>query len=312
MDAKCDMCGQAASRYKCPGCGKKTCSLPCVKNHKQEGSCDGIRKKSEFVPVKEFGDMNLLSDFRFLEDAGRKIDGAQRDNFQKRTRFNYARSKLTQQCKRLGINFLSMPYSMSRRRLNKSRYHNQTQNIQWTVKWVFPQANAQYTSEVADHMALADEINKYIHPAESDPVVRQRLRVYTQPGVDNVRLFLKAEARRADDSRFYELDKTKTLADNLIGKTIIEHPTIHVVLVYCCALYKIVDPEEESVVAEFVNPFESVMPQLQGNDKQSFRGRNHHRGRGRHRGRQTRGRHDDGSRLNQSDGSHQEDFSNFD
>ncbi|RXM34322.1 Box C/D snoRNA protein 1 [Acipenser ruthenus] len=36
-------------------------SLPCVKRHKSESGCSGVRDKAAFVPIGEFDEINLLS-----------------------------------------------------------------------------------------------------------------------------------------------------------------------------------------------------------------------------------------------------------
>lgn len=35
----CEICEEHPAKYKCPGCGKRTCSLPCVKAHKNDDGC---------------------------------------------------------------------------------------------------------------------------------------------------------------------------------------------------------------------------------------------------------------------------------
>jgi len=35
----CGVCGDAEAKYKCPRCAKRTCSLKCVKAHKQADEC---------------------------------------------------------------------------------------------------------------------------------------------------------------------------------------------------------------------------------------------------------------------------------
>lgn len=78
-------------------------SLQCVKKHKEDSGCSGIRNKTAFVPISQFDEMALLSgeslinwrditlrpclylhcmwtsDYRFLEDTGRFADGTTRD-----------------------------------------------------------------------------------------------------------------------------------------------------------------------------------------------------------------------------------------
>jgi len=55
------VCGVKEAKYRCPGCETSTCSLTCVKEHKKELKCDGIRKKVAYVPVAKMTDLHLLS-----------------------------------------------------------------------------------------------------------------------------------------------------------------------------------------------------------------------------------------------------------
>jgi len=57
--ASCCMCG-GDSRYRCPGCGRRTCSLPCVKKHKHHFECDGKRKATEYAATRTQLDSNTL------------------------------------------------------------------------------------------------------------------------------------------------------------------------------------------------------------------------------------------------------------
>ncbi len=43
----CEECSDAAARYCCPGCGVRTCSLPCSKAHKEaSGAVGGSRGRA--------------------------------------------------------------------------------------------------------------------------------------------------------------------------------------------------------------------------------------------------------------------------
>lgn len=58
----CDECKTNDFKYKCPGCSIRSCSLPCVKAHKQRTGCTGKRQQqTEFVPLSKFDDNLLLS-----------------------------------------------------------------------------------------------------------------------------------------------------------------------------------------------------------------------------------------------------------
>jgi hypothetical protein len=50
-----------ASKYKCPACGFRSCSLPCVRAHKLKTSCSGKRDRTSFLPISAFDDARLLS-----------------------------------------------------------------------------------------------------------------------------------------------------------------------------------------------------------------------------------------------------------
>ena len=41
IEERCCVCFQRKPRYKCPACLRRTCSLPCVKQHKIDFNCSG-------------------------------------------------------------------------------------------------------------------------------------------------------------------------------------------------------------------------------------------------------------------------------
>ena len=57
----CRVCSVQDAKYRCPGCDVISCSLECVRTHKKETECDGVRKKSQFVPIGKFSDLEMLS-----------------------------------------------------------------------------------------------------------------------------------------------------------------------------------------------------------------------------------------------------------
>lgn len=57
----CEECKFNPSKYKCPGCSIRSCSLPCVKAHKQRTGCTGKRNQTQYVPISQFDDNLLLS-----------------------------------------------------------------------------------------------------------------------------------------------------------------------------------------------------------------------------------------------------------
>ena len=57
----CEKCGFKEAKYTCPRCEFRSCCLQCVKLHKIEFECNGIRDKTRFKSVSQFTDLDLLS-----------------------------------------------------------------------------------------------------------------------------------------------------------------------------------------------------------------------------------------------------------
>lgn len=74
----CQQCQQQASKYCCPACSFRSCSLGCSQVHKVATGCTGKRSRTAFVPLCTFSDRELLSDYRLLEETARAHDVAQR------------------------------------------------------------------------------------------------------------------------------------------------------------------------------------------------------------------------------------------
>jgi hypothetical protein len=55
--------------YVFAGCRARTCSLECSRAHKERARCSGKRAREAFVPLKDYDERNLLSDYRFVEEA---------------------------------------------------------------------------------------------------------------------------------------------------------------------------------------------------------------------------------------------------
>ena len=48
--------------------------MDCVKKHKVEDDCDGVRDKSKYVSMQKFTDMDVVNDFRLLEEVSSRVD----------------------------------------------------------------------------------------------------------------------------------------------------------------------------------------------------------------------------------------------
>ncbi|XP_044094547.1 box C/D snoRNA protein 1 [Neovison vison] len=228
--SRCETCGTEEAKYKCPRCMRYSCSLPCVKKHKAELTCNGVRDKTAYVSIQQFTEMNLLSDYRFLEDVARTADHISRDAFLKRPISNKHMYFMKNRARRQGINLKLLPNGFTKRKENSTFFDKKKQQFCWHVKLQFPQSQAVYIEKrVPDDKTINEILRPYIDPEKSDPVIRQRLKAYIRSQT-GVQILMKVEYTQQNLVRYYELDPYKSLRDNLRNKVIIEYPTLHVVL----------------------------------------------------------------------------------
>nr|XP_020489360.2 box C/D snoRNA protein 1 [Labrus bergylta] len=229
--SKCGLCGSEEAKYTCPACLAHSCSLLCVKKHKEDSGCSGVRNKTAFVTLSQFDEMALLNDYRFLEDTGRFADGANRDGLVRTPRSTFKAKRLAANARKLNITLRFLPVTFTRSRENSTFFLAKERLFLWHVKLIFPQSGSEFSQRrVSEKQTLEQILTPYIHPTESDPVTRQKLKIYVHAPFDHVKVFMKAEGRKANSVRYHELDINKSLKDNLSYKTLIEYPVLHVVL----------------------------------------------------------------------------------
>uniref|UniRef100_A0A8C8RCT5 Box C/D snoRNA protein 1 n=1 Tax=Pelusios castaneus TaxID=367368 RepID=A0A8C8RCT5_9SAUR len=228
---RCETCSGEDAKYRCPRCMKYSCSLACVKKHKTAVSCNGIRDKAAFVSINEFSKLNLLSDYRFLEDVGRMTDSAARDVSLHRPTTNKFINYLKNRARKHNIHLKTLPIGFTKRRENSTCFNKKEQKFYWHLKLVFPHSHAEFTiKRVPEDQTLGEILKPYLDPEESDPVIRQRLKIYTISPQSDVQILMKIENRQHNSVRYDELDARKSILDNLKDKVVIEYPTLHVVL----------------------------------------------------------------------------------
>ncbi|XP_016076140.1 PREDICTED: box C/D snoRNA protein 1 [Miniopterus natalensis] len=228
--SRCETCGTEEAKYRCPRCMRYSCSLPCVKKHKAELTCNGVRDKTAYVSLQQFTEMDLLSDYRFLEDVARTADHVSRDSLLKRPLSNKHMHFMKNRARRQGINLKLLPNGFTKRKENSTFFDKKKQQFCWHVKLQFPQSQAVYIEKrVPDDKTINEILRPYIDPEKSDPVIRQRLKAYIRSQT-GVQILMKVENMQQNLVRYYELDPHKSLLDNLRNKVIIEYPTLHVVL----------------------------------------------------------------------------------
>ncbi|KAI1851747.1 hypothetical protein JX265_010981 [Neoarthrinium moseri] len=167
LTSLCGICHMREPKYKCPKCGAKTCSLPCVKKHKTWSSCSGERDPTVFIPAAKLRtDAGIDHDYNFLTKIERKVEQVEKVFTEERgilpqrnqgpppnkrarlqkgqgrgaTTFKdtlrpWARMALPR-LRKLEINIMYQPQGMSRERENKTSYSSRTKKINWQVEWL--------------------------------------------------------------------------------------------------------------------------------------------------------------------------------
>jgi hypothetical protein len=266
----CAVCDAGvAAKYRCPGCAIVTCSLACSKRHKQMGEgCSGKRKVAEFKDIRDFTDADLVSDYRFLEDALLEKDRAKRwrprfrpgsDAAARADRAPAATKTvdlLTQKAADRGVQLFCMPDGMKRRVANTTFYDRKRDLMQWRVEWLFHGPRAPRDEEKKEKKKPTPVARAEDAKVDETATIGSALRAHFAPGPGNaarlhelrrfrslqertnknenenetssIGIFLAAEGRRADDPRFHRLALDATLRENLNGKRVLEFPTLHV------------------------------------------------------------------------------------
>ncbi|XP_063709964.1 box C/D snoRNA protein 1 [Culicoides brevitarsis] len=249
---KCEVCNVNDAKYTCPKCEVKTCCLSCLKIHKTELECDGIRDKTKYIPLKKMTQMDFMSDYHFLEECTRYVADRKRDKIKKYTIYNKELPthmfRLRAACKQRNITLRFLLSNFTKHRINTTRLDFKNQIVKWKIEWNFPNVGEKiltfFDDECSETATIGELLEKYLSP-ESDFVGKKQLEFYQAKGIDNLRVLLKAEGVRKCKNRYYELDYRKSLKENLAGKTIVEFPVIVVVFEEVARELDIIDSDEE-------------------------------------------------------------------
>ncbi|CAN1814553.1 Box C/D snoRNA protein 1 [Linum perenne] len=226
----CVECQEKQSKYKCPGCSLRTCSLPCVKSHKLRTGCSGKREVAPFIPISQFDDNTLLSDYNFLEEVKRVADAGQRMRSQLRA---YPQYRLPHHLKCLKsvassrkTNLMLLPSGMSRRDKNQTRYDQRKKLILWTVEWRFHSTGVVTLDHGVDENAsIFSEIQKHLQPGPW----RNQLKQFCEEDLESLKCFIRKYPKQGK-SPFRELDIKAPLREQIAHLSILEYPVIHVYL----------------------------------------------------------------------------------
>lgn len=230
---KCEVCNFKWAKYTCPKCEVKTCQLECIRIHKKELNCDGIRDKTKYIPLKQITESDLMSDYVFLESCTNYTSARRNDKIKRFTARNRSlptpmaklKKAALQANRQIKLEFL-LP-NFDKHKVNKTYYDWTSKVIYWCIEWRFINADSKIIIDerCCETDAMTQLIAHYFDYASSI----SSLACYRSKGLNGVALLLKAEGVRKNQNRYFAMDLSKTLQENLKGKTIVEYPVINVI-----------------------------------------------------------------------------------
>ncbi|XP_037416071.1 putative box C/D snoRNA protein SPCC613.07 [Triticum dicoccoides] len=236
--APCQECGEQPWKYRCPGCSRLTCSLPCVQAHKRRAACSGKRPRTVPVPLAQFDDSQLLSDYNLLEETGLVRESAHRllGDFGRNYGCSFEGrhgaqlpswlSFLRKAAERRGVRLAFLPRGMTRRERNRSRHDRRSDCIYWTVEWKFNSTDIVLTDDQTDENAsLLSLLEKHLTPSPW----KDQLTPYRNTELRDLKLFIQKSAKNSKSPR-RQLNIEEPLRPQLRGTLIVEYPTINVFL----------------------------------------------------------------------------------
>jgi hypothetical protein len=120
------------SKYRCPGCATRTCSLPCYKRHQQWAQCTGKRDATRYVKKSQLATpAGIDHDFNFLTSVERGLEKADRHVSDKglgaatapHTRLRKGEPS-DQRYAAAGVTVVRAPKGLSRQRENDTHWSN--------------------------------------------------------------------------------------------------------------------------------------------------------------------------------------------
>ncbi|KAK9834870.1 hypothetical protein WJX81_005212 [Elliptochloris bilobata] len=198
--------------------------------HKESTGCTGKRSRTGFVPLSEFDERALLSDYRFLEEAAAAGEAAHRvAPAQRRAMPPPHLQELVHQARNRGVALHLQHPGMERRARNSSCFNRRERRLRWHVEWRFPAVGfAAVDKRVDEGRPLGELLSKHLALTPGGAEKAHRLREYADAGANTLTIVMRQELRPANDPAFYRLPPSLPLAGALRGKTLVEFPGLKI------------------------------------------------------------------------------------
>lgn len=229
----CQVCKMEASRYRCPGCQKQSCSLECVQRHKTETPCSGKRTRAAmtFVPHSKLTPDILEDDFSLLTEANEsnerlaRLVPKQRNN--RHPLIIAVKKTLSLRATTLEL----MPPIMARAKANKTRMLKDI--ISWTVEWIILKSLPEHPVNMTfDDLRKFVSETKYSQCLESEKVLESFSKLGILPAEEDqgeLVILLRQEPDQHTTKRLWPLHSLVITWNLLLSnRKIIEFPTMYI------------------------------------------------------------------------------------
>lgn len=199
-----------------------------------------------------------MSDYLFLESCTNYASARRTDKIKKFTTQNRSlpiplmklKKAAADPERQIKLNFL-LP-NFDKRKTNTTHYDWTSKVITWCIEWRFINANNKTIIEerCCETSLMTELITKYFDYTNSIASLAE----YRTHGLNSVALLLKAEGIRKSQNRFYNMDMTKTLKENLFKKVIVEYPVVNVIFNSQIQNYDIINDGKFSLYFIFMKP----------------------------------------------------------
>ncbi|KAH3673275.1 hypothetical protein WICMUC_003734 [Wickerhamomyces mucosus] len=239
---QCQICLENPFKYRCPKCQTKSCSLTCVKIHKEQTQCDGKLNNTEFIKRQDFEKCELLvqRDYNFLTNLNRTITISKQDvrtkhkkilmnyngNYNIQSNKRFQKNPISQNFEksneriiiRRGVNVKLLPKGMSRSSMNKSSWDKKKDTFVWTIEFIYLESETGkeiirfYNYRVAENTILKD-------------CLPSKIKDMFKPDEDMV-FFFKMINTSVKSPKLKHWTNDKPLGILLKDETVIEFPTV--------------------------------------------------------------------------------------
>lgn len=249
----CEICKQNEFKYTCPRCLVKTCSVKCVKNHKEKLNCSGIKDKFlKCRNIKEIDENNFYKDVSFINESINGVNVANKKIYHLSHNDENVTEKKHKNLKRLAkkfrnVNFICCPNILQRFKENKSYCDAPNKKFYWSVKFIFVISDEtkyehlftnvfddiDFTlNTMLDHLKdNIKDVDAKLLPYVSYPDWEKKIKIFYR--IDqNTNFFTKKKCSKIGNYYYEECDWNLTLKELIDGKDVYEYPEFYIFNLY--------------------------------------------------------------------------------